>query len=70
MPLVASAVKAAVYSLVPRESSGLAINRDDAARTGHLELMVGIMWDRIESSKHSSSEKCMIITAKRDDVED
>ena len=70
MPLVASVVKAAVYSLVPRGSFGLAINHDDAARTGHLELTGGIMWHRVESSERSSSEQCLIITAERDDFED
>ena len=49
---------------------GPAINRDDAARTGHLEFMVGVMWHRVESSERSSPEQCLIITAKGDDVED
>ena len=48
---------------------GLAINCYDTARTGHLELKVGITWHCVESSKRGSSEQCMIITAKRDDVE-
>ena len=68
MPLVASAVKAVVYSY--RGGYGLAINRDDAARTGHLELTVGIMWHRVESSERGLSEQCLIITTKGDDVED
>ena len=46
------------------------MNRDDAAWTGHLELTVGIMWHRVESSERSSFEQCLIITAKGDDVED
>ena len=46
------------------------MNRDDAAWTGHLELMVGIMWYCVESSERGSSEQCLIITAKGDDVED
>ena len=39
-------------------------------RTGHLEFMVGIMWHHIESSERGSSEQCLIVTAKGDDVED
>ena len=49
---------------------GLAINCYNATRTGHLELMVGIVWHRVESRKRGSSKQCMIITAERDDVED
>ena len=49
---------------------GLAINCYDATRTGHLELTVGIVWHRVESSKRGSSKQCMIITAERDDVKD
>ena len=49
---------------------GLAINCYDATRTGHPELTVGIVWHRVESSKRGSSEQCMIVTAKRDDVDD
>ena len=46
------------------------MNHDDAAWTGHLELTVGIMWHRVESSERGSSEQCLIITAERDDFED
>ena len=48
----------------------LAINRDGAAWTGHFELMVGIMWHRVESRERGSSEQCLIITAERDNFED
>ena len=48
---------------------GLAINYYDTTRTGHLELKVDIVWYRVELSKRGSSEQCMIITVKRDDVE-
>ena len=41
----------------------------NTTRSGHLELEVGIVWHRVESSKRGSSEQCMIITAKRDNVE-
>ena len=40
----------------------------DAMWTGHLELTVGIMWHRVESSERGSSDQCLIITMKRDDV--
>ena len=42
----------------------------DAAWSGHLELEISISRYRIESSKCGSSEKCMITTAKGDDIED
>ena len=35
---------------------GLAINRYDATRTGHLELTVGIVWHHVESRKRGLSE--------------
>ena len=46
------------------------MNRDDVVWTGHFELTVGIMWHRVESSERGSSEQCLIIIAKGDDVED
>ena len=49
---------------------GLAINCYDAARIGHLELTVGIMWHHIESSKCGSSEQCVIAVVQGDNVED
>ena len=48
----------------------ISINCYDAALSGHLELEVSIMRDRIESSECSSSEQCMVAAAKRDDIED
>ena len=42
----------------------------DTAWSGHLEFEIGMVWHRIESSKCSSSEQCVIATAERDDVED
>ena len=49
---------------------GVPIDRNDSAWTRHLELTVGIMWHRVESSERGSSEQCLIITAERDDFED
>ena len=46
------------------------MDHDDAAWTGHLELTVGIMWHRVESSECGSSEQCLIITVERGDFED
>ena len=42
----------------------------DTARSGHLELEVGIVQHRIESSECGSSEQCMIATAEGDDIKD
>ena len=42
----------------------------DTAWSGHLEFEIGIVWYRIESSKCSSSEQCLIATAEGDDIED
>ena len=41
-----------------------------ATWSGHLELEIGIVRYRIESSKCGSSKQCVIATAKGDDVED
>ena len=38
--------------------------------SGHLELKVGIVWHRIETSKFGSSEQCVITTAEGDDIEE
>ena len=42
----------------------------DTAWSGHLELEISIVRHRIESSKHGSSEQCVIAAAKRDDIKD
>ena len=42
----------------------------DAAWTGHLELEISIVWHRVEPSKCGSSEQCVVVAAKRDDIED
>ena len=42
----------------------------DTAWSGHLEFEIGIVWHRIESSKCSSSEQCVIATTEGDDIED
>ena len=46
------------------------IDCNDATWTGHLELQIGVMQDRIEAGKSGSSEQCMIAAAEGDDVED
>ena len=48
----------------------ISIDCDDAKRSGHFKLHIGIVWDRIETVKSGSSEQCMIATAKRDEIED
>ena len=42
----------------------------DTAGFGHLELEIGIVWHRIESSECGSSKQCVVTNDKRDDVED
>ena len=42
----------------------------DTAWSGHLELEISIVWHRVESSKRSLSEQCMIAAAEGDDIED
>ena len=48
----------------------ISIDCYNTARSGHLELEVGIVRHRIESSECGSSEQCMIATTEGDDVED
>ena len=42
----------------------------DTAWSGHLDFEISIVGHYIESSKCSSSEKCVIATAEGDDIED
>ena len=42
----------------------------DTAWSGHLELEVGVVRHRIESSECGSSEQCMIAIVEGDDIED
>ena len=42
----------------------------DTAWSGHLEFEISIVWHRIESSKCSSSEQCVIAAAEGDNIED
>ena len=48
----------------------VSINCYDTARSGHLEFEISIVRHRIESSKCSSSEQCVIATAEGDDIKD
>ena len=48
----------------------ISIDCYDTAWSRHLELEVGVVQHRIESSECGSSEKCMISTAEGDDIED
>ena len=48
----------------------VSVDRYDTAWSGHLELEVGIVRHRIESSECGSSEQCMIATTEGDDIED
>ena len=43
---------------------------NDATWTGHLELQIGVVWDRVEAGESSSSEQCVIAAMEGDDVED
>ena len=42
----------------------------NTAWSGHLEFEIGIVRDRIEASKCSSSEYCVVAAAEGDEVED
>ena len=48
----------------------ISIDCYNTARFEHLELKVGIVRHRVETSKCGSSEQCVITTAEGDDVED
>ena len=48
----------------------ISIDCYNTARSGHLELKVGIVWHRIETSKCSLSEQCVITTAEGDDIKE
>ena len=48
----------------------VSIDCNDATWTRHLELQIGVMRDRNEAGKSSSSEECVIATTEGDDVED
>ena len=48
----------------------ISIDCYNTARSGHLELEVGIVWHRIESSECGSSKQCVITTAEGGDIED
>ena len=48
----------------------ISIDCYDAAWIGHLELEISIVWHYVESSKHGSSEQCVIATSEGDDIED
>ena len=71
-------VKAALYLCC--QGSGMLLGTEGALRvsidcydtawSGHLEFEISIVWHRIESSKCSSSEQCVIATAEGDDIED
>ena len=42
----------------------------DAARTGHLQLEISIVWHRVESNKRGSPVQCVVAAAEGDDIED
>ena len=48
----------------------VAIDCYDAARAGHLELEISVVWHCVQSSKRCSSEQCMVAAAEGDNVED
>ena len=59
-------------SVLLRTEGALYISIDcyNTTRSGHLELEVGIVWHRIESSECGSFEQCMITITEGDDIED
>ena len=56
--------------LSPEGALRISIDCYNTARSGHLELKVGIVWHRIETSKCSLSEQCVITTAEGDDIKE
>ena len=48
----------------------VSIDYYDTTWSGNLEFEISIVWHRIESSKCSSSEQCVIATAEGDDIKD
>ena len=48
----------------------VSIDYYDTAWSGHLEFEIRRVRHRIESSKGSSSEQCVIATAEGDDIKD
>ena len=48
----------------------ISIDCYDATWARHLELEISIVWYYVESSKHSSSEKCMIADVEWDNIKD
>ena len=47
----------------------VAIDCYDAAWTGHIELEISIVWHCVKSSKHGSSEQCVIAAVEGADIE-
>ena len=60
------------HSVLLSTEGALRISIDcyDTARSGHLELKVGIVRHRIKTSECGSSEQCVITTAEGDDIEE
>ena len=71
-------MKAAVYlgyqgnDVLPGTERALRVSIDcyDTAWSGHLELEISILRQRVESGKRGSSEQCVIAAAEGDDIED
>ena len=40
----------------------ISVYRDDAAWTGDLKLYIGVVWDRIKTSKSGTPEQCLVAT--------
>ena len=48
----------------------ISVDYNNAMWLGHIKLQISIVQDCIKAGESSSSEKCVITTAKGDDVED
>ena len=48
----------------------VSIDCNDATWTRHLELQIGVVWDRTKAGESGSSEQCVIAVAEGDDIED
>ena len=47
----------------------ISIYRYDTAWTGHLKFCIGVVWDRIKTSKSGTPEQCIVATTEWDNIE-
>ena len=58
---------------VPLSAEGVfrvSVDRYGATWIGHLKLWIGVVWDRIETSKSGPPEQCVVANSEWDNIED